>query len=59
MNIENDCDYLIIGAGFSGLTLGLRLAEAGKSVIILEGENSVGGLASDFYLSNGSDMTRI
>lgn len=58
MNTTNEYDYLIIGAGFSGLTLGLKLAEAGKSVIIIEGEQSVGGLASDFYLSNGKRLER-
>jgi glycine/D-amino acid oxidase-like deaminating enzyme len=30
------CDVLIIGGGFSGLHTGLRLAEAGKRVVILE-----------------------
>jgi len=54
----NDHDYLIIGAGFTGLTLGLRLAQAGKKVIIVEGEKQVGGLASDFKLSNGMQLER-
>lgn len=31
-----DCDVLIIGAGFSGLHTGLRLALAGKRVVLLE-----------------------
>lgn len=31
-----DCDVLIIGAGFSGLHTGLRLAQAGKRVVVLE-----------------------
>jgi gamma-glutamylputrescine oxidase len=31
-----DCDVCIIGAGFTGLSVGLELAEAGKSVVILE-----------------------
>jgi gamma-glutamylputrescine oxidase len=30
------CDACIIGAGFTGLSVGLELAEAGKSVVILE-----------------------
>jgi protoporphyrinogen oxidase len=58
MTADKDYDFLIVGAGFSGLTLGLKLAEAGKSVVILESENAVGGLASDFYLSNGSRLER-
>ena len=31
-----DCDVLIVGAGFSGLHTALRLALAGKRVILLE-----------------------
>ncbi|WP_249677540.1 NAD(P)/FAD-dependent oxidoreductase [Pseudomonas abieticivorans] len=33
---ELQCDVLIVGAGFSGLHTGLRLALAGKRVVILE-----------------------
>ena len=58
MNEINDHDYLIIGAGFTGLTLGLRLAQAGKKVIIVESEKQVGGLASDFKLTNGMQLER-
>lgn len=58
MNEINDHDYLIIGAGFTGLTLGLRLAQAGKKVIIVESEKQVGGLASDFKLTNGIQLER-
>jgi protoporphyrinogen oxidase len=54
----NDPDYLVIGAGFAGLTLGLRLAQAGKKVIILESDKQVGGLASDFKLKNGLPLER-
>ncbi|HSX71409.1 MAG TPA: FAD-binding oxidoreductase, partial [Pseudomonas sp.] len=31
-----DCDVVIVGAGFSGLHTGLRLALAGKKVVLLE-----------------------
>ena len=31
-----DCDVVIVGAGFSGLHTGLRLAMAGKKVVLLE-----------------------
>lgn len=38
----------IVGAGFVGLTAGLRLADKGVEVSLFEAENSVGGLASGF-----------
>ena len=56
--IKSTPDYLIIGAGFSGLTLGLRLVEAGKSVVIVESDRQVGGLAADFKLSNNHNLER-
>ena len=56
--MRKEFDFLIIGAGFSGLTLGLRLAESGKSVVLVESEAQVGGLASDFKLSNGKYLER-
>ena len=31
-----DCDVIIVGGGFSGLHTGLRLALAGKKVVLLE-----------------------
>ena len=33
---RTDCDVLIVGGGFSGLHTGLRLALAGKKVVILD-----------------------
>ncbi len=42
-------DYVIIGAGISGLTLALELLKKGKSVKIIEGSNSVGGLAKTIF----------
>ena len=38
-------DYVVLGAGISGLTLALEFLRAGKSVRLLEGAGSVGGLA--------------
>lgn len=50
--------YLIVGAGFSALATGLTLAAAGRKVIIIERDNQVGGLASDFELKNGTRLER-
>jgi protoporphyrinogen oxidase len=57
MTIANP-DFLVVGAGFSGLTVALRLVEAGKSVVVLEKDPFVGGLAADFMLENGSNLER-
>lgn len=38
----------IIGAGYTGLAAGLRLAKKGHNVVILEADNKVGGLAGGF-----------
>jgi predicted oxidoreductase len=40
-------DSIVVGAGLAGLVAAAELADAGKSVLIVEqeGENSVGGQA--------------
>lgn len=45
-------ETVIIGAGMAGLAAGIRLALAGKEVIILERHNASGGLNS-FYSQQG------
>lgn len=42
-----DCDAIIVGAGLAGLTAAAELADAGKSVIIVDQENeaNIGGQA--------------
>jgi UDP-galactopyranose mutase len=43
-------DYLIVGAGFAGSVLAERLAtDAGKSVLLLDRRNHIGGNAYDHY----------
>ena len=48
-------DTIIIGAGMSGLSAGIRLAHYDQKVCILERHNTIGGLNS-FYRMNGRDF---
>ncbi len=44
--------WAIVGGGFLGLTLALRLAQAGKSVTLFEAAPELGGLASAWQLGD-------
>ncbi|MDR0351337.1 MAG: NAD(P)-binding protein, partial [Puniceicoccales bacterium] len=46
--ISDKYDSIIIGAGLSGLAAGIRLAQFGKKVLLLEKHYDIGGLNS-FY----------
>lgn len=45
MPLEGSCDVVIIGGGFTGLSAGLALARAGRSVVVLE-RGPIGGGAT-------------
>jgi UDP-galactopyranose mutase len=52
MNFQ--CDYLIVGAGFSGMVLAERLSsQLGKKCLIVEKRNHLGGNAHDEYDAAG------
>src|ERR1700744_3599466 len=41
-------DIVVIGAGLGGLTAGAILARSGRTVLVIERSNSVGGAASSY-----------
>jgi monoamine oxidase len=46
-------DVVVVGAGFAGLTAARELAKAGKSVVVLEARDRVGGRVYQHELGNG------
>jgi UDP-galactopyranose mutase len=53
LQADASTDFLIIGAGFSGLVIAERLASAGKKCVIAERRNHIGGNAHDRVDSAG------
>jgi monoamine oxidase len=53
-----DVDVCVVGAGFAGLTAALRLEQGGKSVVVLEARDRVGGRVWTENLSDGSPVDR-
>jgi monoamine oxidase len=51
-------DAVVVGAGFSGLTAALELVRAGRSVVVLEARNRVGGRALNYPLPGGDVSER-
>src|SRR3954447_24960671 len=46
------CDLVVIGAGLGGLTAGAIVARAGRKVLVIERNNSVGGAASSYKVGD-------
>ena len=59
MTVERvDADVCIVGAGYAGLTAARRLAQAGKSVVVLDARDRVGGRIWTFQLPDGTPIDR-
>jgi monoamine oxidase len=53
-----DADVCVVGAGYAGLTAARRLSEGGKSVVVLEARDRVGGRIWTQQLADGSPVDR-
>ena len=53
-----ECDVCVVGAGYAGLTAARRLQQTGKSVVVLEARDRVGGRIWTHHLSDGSAVDR-
>src|SRR5688572_7873459 len=51
---ERQAGFCVVGAGFAGLTAALRLQQEGKSVIVLEARDRVGGRVFTETLPDGT-----
>ena len=51
-------DVCVVGAGYAGLTAALRLTQAGRSVVMLEARNRVGGRVWTERLPDGTTIDR-
>ena len=53
-----DADVCVVGAGYAGLTAARRLSQGGKSVVVLEARDRVGGRIWTQHLADGSPVDR-
>jgi monoamine oxidase len=53
-SLPRSVDVVVVGAGISGLVAARRLVRAGKSVLVLEARDRVGGRVLNHTLSGGS-----
>lgn len=53
-----DADVCVVGAGYAGLTAARRLSQQGKSVVVLEARDRVGGRIWTYQLPDGSPVDR-
>jgi monoamine oxidase len=58
MTVRVDADVCVIGAGYAGLTAARRLTQGGRSVVVLEARDRVGGRVWTHDLGGGSAVDR-
>src|SRR5215208_4516868 len=49
-----EADACVVGAGYAGLTAAYRLMQAGRTVVVLEARDRVGGRVWTEYLPDGT-----
>ncbi len=54
--IEKNYDVIVIGSGLAGMTLANKMARDGRSVLLLESHNKLGGFATWFKRQDGSHI---
>ena len=51
---QSEFDFCVVGAGYAGLTTAWRLKQAGRSVVVLEARDRVGGRVYTGYAPDGT-----
>ena len=54
--IEKSYEVIVIGSGLAGMTLANKMARDGRSVLLLESHNKLGGFATWFKRKDGSHI---